>query len=63
MGSKESMSQVSVWYERRFDFTFPAELYPDVCVRLRGTPARLEELLREVSRESLIHKPEGKWSI
>lgn len=57
------MSQVSAWYERKFDFAFPAELYPDVCVRLRGTPARLEELLREVPRERLTHKPYGKWSI
>lgn len=33
-----------------------------VWVRLRGTPARLEEMLRRVSREELIRKPDGKWS-
>jgi len=56
------MSQVAPWFERKFEFAFPVELYPNLCVRLRGTPARLEELLRGRSRESLIKKPEGKWS-
>ena len=31
-------------------------------MRLRGTPARLEEMTRGVAREVLIRKPEGKWS-
>lgn len=56
------MSQVFNWFERKFEFTFPPELYPTLCVRLRGTPARLEELLRGSSRELLTKKPEGKWS-
>jgi uncharacterized damage-inducible protein DinB len=56
------MSQVSVWFERKFDFTFPVEQYPNLCVRLRGTPARLEEILRGVSRDVLLCKPGGKWS-
>ena len=57
------MSKVSIWFERKFRFDFPAELYPNLIVRLRGTPARLEELLRGLSREQLTHQPEGKWSI
>jgi hypothetical protein len=56
------MSQVPVWFERKFDFTFPAEQYPNVCVRLRGTPARMDEMLRGVSRELLLAKPADKWS-
>jgi len=56
------MSQVPVWFERKFDFTFPVGQYPNVCVRLRGTPARLEEMLRGVSRDVLVAKPGGKWS-
>lgn len=56
------MSQVPIWFERKFEFTFPVEQYPNVCVRLRGTPARLEETLRGVSRDVLVHKAEGKWS-
>jgi len=56
------MTQVPAWFERKFEFTFPAEQYPNLCVRLRGTPARLEEMLRGVSPETLTRKPEGKWS-
>jgi len=56
------MSQVPVWFERKFDFTFPVEHYPNLCVRLRGTPARLEEILRGVPQDVLLDKPADKWS-
>jgi uncharacterized damage-inducible protein DinB len=56
------MSQVPVWFERRFEFSFPVELHPNLLARLRGTPARLEELLRGHSQEILIRKPQEKWS-
>ncbi len=39
------------------------ELYPNLRVRLRGTPARLEEITRGLAQEQLVQKPEGKWSI
>ncbi|HEY6248369.1 MAG TPA: DinB family protein [Candidatus Angelobacter sp.] len=56
------MSQVPVWFERKFDFTFPVDQYPNVCVRLRGTPARLEEMLSGASRNVLIAKAGDQWS-
>jgi uncharacterized damage-inducible protein DinB len=56
------MSEIPLWYERKFDFSFPAELYPNLCARLRGTPARLEEALDSFSRETLVSKPNQKWS-
>ena len=56
------MNEVTRWFERRFDFSFPAELYPDICVRLRETPARLEELVRPAGREALIRKDGETWS-
>jgi uncharacterized damage-inducible protein DinB len=56
------MSDVPLWYERQFAFTFPAELYPNICVRLRGTPARMEEITRKTPRESLTRKFDEKWS-
>jgi uncharacterized damage-inducible protein DinB len=56
------MSQVPVWFERKFEFSFPVELYPNLLARLRGTPARLEEVMRGRSREVLVEKPQGKWS-
>lgn len=56
------MTQVPVWFERQFAFSFPVEVWPNVCARLRGTSARLEETLRGRPRESLAKKPNGKWS-
>jgi len=46
------MSQVPAWFERKFEFTFPVEQYPNLCVRLRGTPIRIEEMLRGVAIKS-----------
>jgi len=51
-----------IWFERKFEFTFPVELHPNLCARLRGTPARLEEAVHGVARELLVRKPGGKWS-
>src|ERR1700712_3136399 len=56
------MNQVPVWFERKFDLSFPAELFPNLCARLRGTPARLEEVLRGRARDLLIGKAHEKWS-
>lgn len=56
------MSPVANWFDRKFEFSFPVELYPNLCVRLRGTPARLDEMLRDCSREILVQKPQEKWS-
>jgi uncharacterized damage-inducible protein DinB len=56
------MSQVPIWFERKFEFSFSVELYPNLLARMRGTPARLEETLRGRREEILITKPEEKWS-
>ena len=56
------MTQIPVWFERKFEFTFPVELYPNLFARLRGTPARMEDIFRGRPREILIGKPDGKWS-
>lgn len=56
------MSNISAWFERRFDFAFPAELLPNTLARLRGTPARLDEILRNRPQTVLTEKSEGKWS-
>ena len=56
------MSQVSVWFERKFDFSFPVQLRPNLCARLRGTPARLAEMLGSCSDSVLIRKTQETWS-
>lgn len=50
------------WFERKFDFNFPAGLFPIIVERLRGTTLRLQPL-SEVPDEKLIMKKDGKWSI
>jgi hypothetical protein len=39
------MSQVTIWFERNFYFSFPVQRRPNLCVRLRGTRACFEEVL------------------
>jgi uncharacterized damage-inducible protein DinB len=56
------MSEVPMWFERKFEFSFPVELFPNLCTRLWGTPVRLEEALRGRSPEILTRKIQEKWS-
>ena len=52
------------WIDREFHFDFPVEKWPDLLERSRGTPARLEERVRGLSRQMLTHVPPGGgWSI
>jgi hypothetical protein len=51
------------WVEREFEFNLPVGLFPCVVERLRGTPARLEELTRGLTHGELTAKPGGLWSI
>lgn len=56
------MNRPTIWFERKFEFTFPVDQHPNLCARLRGTPARLEELVRGSPRDLLTRKPDEKWS-
>ncbi|HZU26825.1 MAG TPA: DinB family protein [Bryobacteraceae bacterium] len=56
------MSRVPPWFERKFEFTLPMERYSTICVRLRGAPARLDEMLADTPVDVLISRPGGKWS-
>jgi len=50
--------------ERKFDFGgVPVGVFPSVLERLRGTPARLEELVRGLSEDVLTARHDGAWSI
>ena len=51
------------WTDRRFNFDFPAGIYPEMIERVRGTPARLEELLAGLSTETLTTQADGRWSM
>jgi uncharacterized damage-inducible protein DinB len=57
------MSQpLQPWFSRTFNFPYPVELLPNLKSRLRGTSARLEELLHRRPAATLTRKPDGKWS-
>src|SRR5262245_56868366 len=51
------------WTDRHFNFDFPAGIYPEMIERVRGTPARLEELLNGLSPETLTAQVDGRWSM
>jgi len=51
------------WIKRQFTFELPLGMYPNVVERVRGTPARLEDLTRGVSSEILTRRDGDKWSI
>jgi hypothetical protein len=55
-------TSATIWFERKFEFSMPVELRPNLCARLRGTPARLEETLGAYSHKILIRKVQDKWS-
>ena len=51
------------WIKRRFYFELPLGMYGNVVERVRGTPARLEDLTRGLSQEILTRRDGDKWSI
>ena len=51
------------WFEREFDFSLPVGVFPCVVERLRGTPARLEELVRSLPPRVLTARRGNSWSI
>lgn len=57
------MSHRIPWIERRFSFDLPVGLHPEILERLRGTPARVEDLVRDVSVDALTQREGKGWSI
>jgi uncharacterized damage-inducible protein DinB len=57
------MSDPGLWFERKFQFAFSADLFPNLCVRLRGAPVRLEEMLIGRPRDILVARRGEKWTI
>ena len=52
-----------VWFERKFMLGLPVWMFPNVVERLRGTPARAEDLLRGVAAEILTRRDAERWSV
>lgn len=52
-----------IWVERKFSFGLPAWMYPNTVERARGGPARVEEIVKNVSEPALINRIGKRWSI
>lgn len=58
------MVQRVSWFTRQFSFDLlPLWMYPNVVERVRGTPARLEDLLRAQPPELSARRDGDKWSM
>jgi uncharacterized damage-inducible protein DinB len=53
----------SAWFERKFNFDYTENIFPEILRRLEATPRRLTELTKMISDELLTSRPDGKWSI
>ena len=51
------------WTERTFTFDFPVGVFPGIVERLRGTPARIADLVENVPHNMLIRRIRDKWSV
>ena len=51
------------WFERKFDFDFPAAKFPEIVVRISGTPLLVEHAISDVSETALRMQYEDTWSI
>jgi hypothetical protein len=51
------------WTERKFTFDFPEGWLSNILERLRGTTARIKEIISRVTEEEAAIKPGNKWSI
>ena len=56
-------SDVLPWIEYHWNFDFPAGMFRAIVERLRGTPARLEGLLREATPAALARRIGDTWSV
>lgn len=50
------------WIERKFEFHEPPGLFPCILERVRGAPARVEEMFRGVPAALLTARPGERWS-
>ena len=51
------------WTGRKFKFDIPEGNFPAIIERLKGTPARMEELIRSFPPEILKTRVDESWSI
>jgi uncharacterized damage-inducible protein DinB len=56
------MKQIN-WFDRKFDFSSPQNIFPAIIERLEGTSVRLGHKTSSLPVEQLTKKWSGSWSI
>ena len=51
------------WFDRTWEFNFPVGYFPVILERFRGTPARIEELVKSFPAEIITVRIGEAWSI
>ena len=51
------------WFDKQFPFDFPAEKFPEMLERIRGTPSRLADRVGSLPKDVLTGRDGAKWSI
>jgi len=57
------MADKTKWIERKFEYHPPDGEYLCILARLRGTPARVEEIAKSIPKEILTTRLGESWSI
>jgi uncharacterized damage-inducible protein DinB len=51
------------WFERKFNFDYGENIFPEILKRLSETSGRLTDLVTMIPEELLSKRLDGKWSI
>lgn len=57
------MTRIMPWIERKFQFELPKWMYPHVVERVRGGPARAEDIVRDLPADLLTRRHGSAWSM
>lgn len=55
--------QRTKWIDRKFTFDFPEGWMYNILERLRGTPVRMQDIVKNLSKEQLTKRINEAWSI
>ena len=51
------------WFDRKFDLSFDTDKFAAIYTRLAHAPDMVKQIVVHLPEETLLYKPEGKWSI
>lgn len=57
------MTNTVRWFDRKFEFTFPAAVSAAILERLRSAPDRLDAILSSTPADVLIRRVDDTWSM